>query len=188
MMKIFTQKGDKSTVKRIKKGDTQAFKVLYDKYADKILHTALSLNLSQMDAEGVVQEVFLRIWKNRSSLDESLSINSYLLTIAKSYILKNLRRKTYQQAFENYSFLNGVTSSNQVEDYIIFSDMESISRGVIDELPKQQRQVFMMKTQEHLSIEEISNKLEISQRTTENHFFRATKTIKDKLIKLQAIS
>ena len=49
------------------------------------------MDLSHEDAEGVVQEVFLKIWKNRSKLDPELSINAYLIAIVRSLVIKKAK-------------------------------------------------------------------------------------------------
>jgi len=62
------------------------------------------------------------------------------------------------------------------------------SSEAIDQLPAKQKQVFMMKNFEHLSIEEIAEKLDLSRRTVENQIYRATKSLRASLIELKMIS
>ena len=188
MNSILFENIDKISVGNLKNGDEQAFINLFEKYSRKIYAVSRKLNLSHEDAEGVVQEVFLEIWRNRTSLNENLSFNAYILTIAKSLIIKLARKKACHLAYENYALYNSLAYNNQTEDYVIFSEMEAFSKECLDLLPMQQRQIFMMRTQENFSMEDISLELKISKRTVENHFYRACKLMKEKLSSRQIIS
>ncbi|MFY0652820.1 MAG: sigma-70 family RNA polymerase sigma factor [Cyclobacteriaceae bacterium] len=188
MKKIFFKNSDKSTVLHLKEGDEKAFTTLFDKYAQKIYCSCRKLQMNHEDAEGVVQDVFLKIWRNRGNLNEELSFNSYVLTIAKSMIIKASRKQVLHLAYEQHAAFNQPSYNNQTEDYIIFSDLEALSQECMDHLPKQQRQVFMMKTQDNFTMDQISEELDITKRTAENHFYRACKELKLRLINYKAIT
>lgn len=188
MKKILFTNTDKLMVSGLKKGDEQAFADLFQKYSKKIYAVSRKLQLGHQEAEEVVQEVFLKIWRNRTNLDEDLSFNSYILTVAKSVVFKFSRKKAYHLAYEKYALSRSLAYDNQTEDYVVFSDMEAFSQKCLDNLPPQQRQVFMMKTRDNFSIDEISAELNLSKRTVENHFYRACKELKQQLVEHKIIS
>lgn len=175
-------------VKKLKEGDEQAFKKLYDHFSGKLYNTCRKMWLTHEDAEGVVQEVFIKVWRRREFLDADLSFNSYLLSITRSKVLKLFRARAYRTAYEEYAISHLDSQSNNTEDYIIFSNLESLSNKALSELPDKQRQIFMMKNADHYSIEEIASRLDISVRTVENQIYRATKSLKEKLIEMKVIS
>lgn len=144
--------------------------------------------LSHEDAEGVVQDVFLKIWKNRANLDSSLSFNAYIITILRSIIIKQSKKRVRFYAYEKYALSFSSRFSQETEDYIIFSDLSEISSKVLKNLPHKQKQVFMMKNFHHLSVDEIAQKLNLSKRTVENQIHRATKTLREKLVNMEIIS
>ena len=76
---------------RLSQGEEKAFEQLYFLFSEKIYHISRKMDLSHEDAEGVVQEVFLKIWKNRSKLDPELSINAYLIAIVRSLVIKKAK-------------------------------------------------------------------------------------------------
>ena len=80
-------------VKQLRKGDLAAFDSLFNTYNKKLFYFAKGYLKSTEDAEGLVQEVFIKIWENRSTLKEHLSFNSYLYTITYNSILKFFRKK-----------------------------------------------------------------------------------------------
>tara|TARA_Y100001972_G_scaffold129187_1_gene195030 strand:+ start:3772 stop:4368 length:597 start_codon:yes stop_codon:yes gene_type:complete len=179
---------DHDLVARLRDGDDVAFEKLYGKYAGKIYHISRKMGLNNEDAEGVVQEVFLRIWRNRSNLDSSLSFNAYIIAIVRSIVLKQSRKHARFVAFQHYAIQHFPGDTNETEDYVIFTDLDKKSSEVIEQLPVKQKQVFMMKNFEHLSVEEISEKLNLSKRTVENQIYRATKQLRETLVDQKILS
>ncbi|GAB3651687.1 RNA polymerase sigma-70 factor [Echinicola sediminis] len=179
---------DKDSVKALAEGSQDAFDQLFRKYSKKIYHVARKMRLGHEDAEGVVQEVFIKVWKNKERLDPELSFNAYLIAIVRSIVIRQVQRKAKLISYkENLSpFLD--KSDNQTEDYIIFSDMMDLSSKVMESLPPKQKQVFMIKNMEHLSIDEIAEKLQVSRKTVKNQIFRASKSLKEKLADSKIIS
>ena len=173
---------DQDLVTRLREGDDVAFEKLYEKYAGKIFNISRKMGLRSEDAEGVVQDVFLRIWRNRSNLDSSLSFNAYIIAIVRSIVLKESRKHARFIAFQHYAIQYFPGGSNETEDYVIFTDLDKKSTEAIEQLPAKQKQVFMMKNFEYLSVEEISEKLNLSKRTVENQIYRATKHLKESLL------
>jgi len=146
------------------------------------------MHLDHEDAEGIIQDVFLKVWRNKERLDSSLSFNAYLLTIVRSMVIKMTRKKAYHVAYETYAIANNAIGTNQTEDYIIFSNLEELSSKALDELPVKQKQIFMMKNVEHYSVDQIAESLNLSKRTVENQIYRATKSLKEKLENMKVIS
>ncbi|MBV6639545.1 MAG: sigma-70 family RNA polymerase sigma factor [Cyclobacteriaceae bacterium] len=173
---------DQDLVTRLRGGDDVAFEKLYEKYAGKIFNISRKMGLRNEDAEGVAQDVFLRIWRNRSNLDSSLSFNAYIIAIVRSIVLKESRKYARFIAFQHYAIQHFPGGSNETEDYVIFTDLDKKSTEAIEQLPAKQKQVFMMKNFEYLSVEEISEKLNLSKRTVENQIYRATKHLKESLL------
>ncbi len=146
------------------------------------------MGLVHEDAEGVIQEVFMKIWRNRENLDSSLSFNAYIISIVRSIVLKQSRKRARFLAFQHYAITYWPGNTNETEEYVIFSDLDEQSSKAIEELPSKQKQVFMMKNFDHLTTEEIASKLNLSTRTVENQIYRATKSLKEKLIDMKVIT
>ncbi len=173
----------------LSQGDERAFEELYRLYSEKIYHISRKMNLSHEDAEGVVQEVFLKIWKNRSKLDPELSINAYLIAIVRSLVIKKAKKDARFFAFQQYKIpLIQQLSSPGADDELIFSEFSQLTREIIEQLPPAQKKIFQLRYLENLSVAEIADQLQISKRTVENQVFRATGFVREKLTKLKIIS
>ena len=187
-MAFFNKKQDKHLVKSLREGCEKSYALLYERYAAKIYAVSRGIHLSHEDAEGIVQEVFLKIWRNRKSLDPALSFNAYLLTIARSLAIKLFKKKARFAAYQHYAISYLQDFSNDTEEYVVFSDLDALSSQALDDLPSKQKQVFMMKNFEHLSTEEISERLQLSKRTVENQIYRASKSLRQKLVAMKVLS
>ena len=179
---------DPKLITGISQGDETSFEKLYLLFSKKVYHTAKKMNLSHEEAEGIMQEVFLTIWENRSNLNPSLSINAYMISIVKSLVIKEVKKKARLFAFQKYNIPILSDFTNKTEDDLIYSDLHQVSSEMIHHLPSGQKKIFIMRNVEYLSVEEISERLNLSKRTVENQIFRATKSIKERLFQMKIIS
>lgn len=92
-------------VSSLKKGDATAFDELFRLYGKRLYHFSLGYLKSKTDAEEVVQDVFLKIWHNRASLEPDLSFNAYLFKIAYRQIAERFRKN-----FQEKKYLHDIAS------------------------------------------------------------------------------
>lgn len=176
-------------VRNISQGDENSFEELFRLFSKKIYNISKKLSLNHEEAEEIVQEVFLYIWKNRQKLDPDLSLNAYMIAIIRSLIIKKNRKDARFFAFQQYQIpLIESHSSHSPQDDLIYSEFHRLSMDIIEKLPPAQKQAFKMKHLENRSYEEIAVKLNVSQRTVENQVFRATKWVKKRLEVLEIVS
>jgi RNA polymerase sigma factor (sigma-70 family) len=76
---------------RIKASDQAAFEVLFNLFQATIFNFLLFKTKDSSLAEDLLQETFLKVWKNRSTLDEARSLKNYLYTIADNLALNHFR-------------------------------------------------------------------------------------------------
>ncbi len=169
---------DRALAAGIKKGDRKAFTVLFEKYTDRIFYTCLKSGLSREDAEGICQEVFIKIWEKRTDIKEDLSISGYLFTITKNQILKLLRSEAYALALKKYWKTTHEEASAITEHEILTKDLEKTVYSYIRQLPEKQQEVLMLKVMEGLTNDEIAERLGLSKRTVENQVYRSLKKIR----------
>jgi RNA polymerase sigma factor (sigma-70 family) len=166
-------------VDRLREGDENAFSQLYDYFKEKIFFTSRKMCLSAEDAEEIVQEVFMIVWKNKRNLKSDLSFNAYLLSILKSLIIKRSRNEARKIAYEVYAIDHAEKVTNETALQVEFWEIERLSYLEIEKLPYTQKKIFKLKNFENLCSAEIAEKLGISKRTVENHIYVASKTIRN---------
>lgn len=169
-------------ISEIKNGSEEAFKFLFDSFHLKIYTVARKMGMTYDEAEDVIQDSFLQLWKQKDTIKEDLSVNGLLYTIAKRIVLKKLEEKKHYYTDENIENYNKATT-NKTQDDISFLETNKYLNETIDKLPEQQRIVFSMNFKSGLTPQEIAEKLDISKRTVENQIFRARKIIRTALVK-----
>lgn len=83
-------------IKKIKKGDQQAFKRLYDSYADYALRTAFAITKNKSDASDIVQETFIKVYRNIESYDGVRPFKPWFYQILINESRRYLNRKSRQ--------------------------------------------------------------------------------------------
>ncbi|WP_320055354.1 RNA polymerase sigma factor [Algoriphagus halophytocola] len=176
-------------VREISQGNEHSFERLYQIFSKKVYHTSRKMKLNHEEAEEVVQEVFLQIWNYRKKLDPDLSINAYMIAIIRSLVVKKKQKEARFFAFQQYQIpISHAMSSQAADEEMIFEEYHRISMEILEKLPPAQKQIFELRHLENKSVEEISEHLNLSPRTVENQVFRATKSFKENLGKLEIVS
>ncbi|UII32480.1 RNA polymerase sigma-70 factor [Fulvivirga ulvae] len=170
---------DHTIARQIRKGNEQAFRLLFDQYHRQLYLFSLKMGMPQEEAKCIVQEVFINVWKNRASIDENLSLKAYLYTITKRLVIKKIKRKVLEDSYLSNPENLPPVYHQQTEDYIIFTNLLDQAHEGINKLSPGRKQIFMLSRQQGLSNEEIADKLNLSKRTVENQLYRATKELRD---------
>jgi len=173
---------DESLVKRFTIGDMKAFDCIYSAFNHKLQKFIFSLIKTETDTEDLVQEVFVRIWENRTKLREYESFDAYLFSIAYHTTMTLLRTRVKEKQYVEY------VKSVQVEldeaEFIDGFSRDEISEKLnllIDQMPPRQREVFKLKHFRNYSYKEIAETLGISVNTVENHIVKSHKYLKENL-------
>ena len=107
------------SIAQIKAKDKKAFENLYDKYSGALLNIILKIVYKQELAEDVLQESFIKIWKNIDKFDESKStIFTWMLNICKNSSIDALRKQSSRPSIQTDTEGVYVSSLNSVENNV----------------------------------------------------------------------
>ncbi|WP_423130535.1 RNA polymerase sigma factor [Gaoshiqia sp. Z1-71] len=165
----------------LKKGDAQAFDAIFRMYGKRLYYFAWGYLKSKPEAEEVVQEVFLKIWKNREGLNPDLSFKAYLFKIAFNHIQELFLKLANERKYLNQLVESSVSFTNEMDERINYRSLLELVDGLIRQLPARQSRVFILRKKEGKSLNEIAEELNISPKTVENHITEAMKKIKEGL-------
>ncbi len=173
-----TRNIEQALVLKIIQSDQSAFEDLYNLYADKLYYFALRYLKTKEEAENIIQDVFVKIWETRDRLNSEYSISAYLFTIARNTIFNLHRKRLNETAYLEYleTYLDSLHS--KLEQEIVYSDLNSHINKIVDKLPMQRKKVFELSRNGGLSHKEISQQLNISEKTIETHIRLAIKDIR----------
>lgn len=177
-MKNINAQSERELVDALRKGSVNSFETLFERYSQKLYRFSYSYLKSEAEAEDVVQEVFLNLWKNRSRLKTETSFQSYLFTIAFHAILKNFDKKTQQQKFQLNLFESLAAESATLEDHNNFELLLSKLNELIEQLPQRRKEIFLKRKREGKSIQNIAKEMGISEKTVENQITEAMNSLR----------
>jgi RNA polymerase sigma-70 factor (family 1) len=172
---------DIELVERLQRGDVDAFDLIYEKYSGKLYSFGLKYLRSTVEAEELVQSVFLKLWENSKNLKKELSFKSYLFTIAYNEICRFFRKRHYGQKFIEDTLYENSQSSHEIESSIHFQHVLDRVQLIVDKLPKTQRAIFMKSRMEGKSTREIAREVGLSPGTVDNYVSESLKFIRARL-------
>lgn len=173
-------------IEKIKSGDAGSFEILFRNYSQHLINFSRRYIRDKQIAENIVQDVFLKIWQNRHSLDSSQSIKSYLFTAVKNESFKHLRHLDVEtRSYDHVLSLTTVEKSPEE----MFDEKEFIAKVnlALNDLPEKCREIFFMSRFDNLKYAEIAKILDISVKTVETQISRALKKMRENLSTLVLI-
>ena len=179
ILKLLENISDAELARKINSGKKEAYKELFDRYAPRIYQFSLSYLKNSADAEELVQDVFLKIWEKRETLDQSKNIKAFIFKVAINTIYDFIRHKNIESAFNDFASVNFESSANSTWQTVIFDEMQENLQKLVAQLPEQQQKIFKMNKEDGLTSDEIAEQLNLSKRTVENHLYRAVSFLKD---------
>lgn len=164
---------EKELVRKLSDGDSFAFEVLFYKYRNKVMGFAKKMVPAQIDPEEIVQEVFVKVWLKKETINPDKDFQSYLFAIAKHLILDHLKsavnRKLYfveehfQQDLMIEDTLDG-SKSNDAEEKLF---------NLLQQLPERRKEIFCLSRFEGLSYKQIAERLNITENTVDSQIRNA---------------
>lgn len=162
----------------------QAFLDRVMPFKDKVFRLAKRLLLSQDEAEDAIQELYLKLWKNKKKLKDYKSIEAFAMTMTKNYCLDRLKSKQANNLTLVHS--NYKDRSANLQKRIEQEDSVALVHKYINKLPEQQRLVMQLRDIEQYEFNEIAEMLQMKQTAIRVALSRARKSIREKLIKEHA--
>ncbi|HYQ59205.1 MAG TPA: RNA polymerase sigma factor [Draconibacterium sp.] len=148
------------------------FEKLILQQKDKLFRVAFSILKDSNDAQDAVQEVVLKLWKNRRLLDNAKNLESYCLNAVKNHCFDVLRKQKHHQ----YYLLANVHESQEETRFETIDLVERLKQE-LHQLPDQQRMAIELKDFQGLEYEEVSEIMEQSTNTIRVHVSRGRKKL-----------
>lgn len=168
---------EKELLIRLKRGDHEAFEVIYHSYKDRLIGNLLRILKSRELVEEQVQDLFLNVWKGRERIDPEKPFKAYLFSIAANKA-KNVIRSAYYDRQMRATLLHAEQRIyTHVEEQITAAENKQVLNNMLDKLPPQRRTVFTLCKLEGKSYKEVGELLNISENTVNDHIRKANLTL-----------
>lgn len=170
---------DDRLISLFKQDDESAFTVLYDRYWDRIFTVACNRLKTPEQAEEIVQDIFVKLWERRATLQLQQSLSAYLSAAVKYRVINYLDHlysiRKHQAELTYYT----LPLSSSPEELFFVRELQDQIEATIQQLPEKCQMIFRMSRQQGMSNKEIAGKLALSERTVENHINRALKDMRN---------
>ena len=161
---------------------TETFESIFKTYYPPVKQFAMKLLKNEDDAQDVAQDVFASLWPKEDVWRDNDQVDKYIYRMAKYKTLNLIRRRSlelsYQKTQEQDGFVRDALQHESAHDSVCYEELALMLRMAIDSLPTRRREIFKLSRYEHLSNKEISEMMNISLRTVENHIYAALLELK----------
>lgn len=168
-------------VEHLRMHDKRAFTALYERYWERLFHSAAQTLNSVEEAEECVQDIFFSLWSRRETLVLKHSIHTYLSVAVKYKVIDQLNKKHKDKQMLSEAIQFMVTDAPCAESYLLEKELIMKLERTIALLPEKCRIVYQMSRDKGKSHKEIATDLQISEKTVNNHLVRALREIKESI-------
>lgn len=155
---------DQELVVLIRQDNANAFKALYYRYYNQLYRYAYYRVYSVETTKDLIQELFVRIWSRRKTLDPKKSVKAYLYKSLTNLIINHLKLESSKN--ESYSDINEPHTNVNLDENI---DIQT----AINMLPEKLKSVFILSRVEGYKYSEIAEILKISVKAVEKRMSKA---------------
>jgi RNA polymerase sigma-70 factor, ECF subfamily len=176
--------------KRIQNGEEKAFKELFSETGASLCHYSFQITGDKNFAEEVVQDVFVKLWEQKNSIIIQGSFKTYIYqAVHNESVNCVVRKKTLKNSVNKLvsdELWESIVDNYQIEDYVI-EQLEAEDTGkmidqIIQKLPTQNREIFILSRFENKSNLEIAAILNLSVSTVKTQIYRAIDKIREGLL------
>jgi RNA polymerase sigma factor (sigma-70 family) len=151
-------------------------------FKDKLFRFALNIVENQMDAEDVIQELLIKIWKRLDQFEALDNKEAWCMTVTRNLAIDKVRnRKVHMQDIADYGHLtdNSVGQDRKMEDDERYGNIMKL----VNQLPEKQKTIVFLRDVEGYSYQEIAEMTETTLDFVKISLHRARKSLKEQLLK-----
>ena len=178
------ENNEEELIRRMKRGDYNAFCRIYDLY-DKCLYAySLKYIKKAEDAEEIVQDVFVNLWNRRDTIRQEQTLRALLFIMAKHLLINAYRAQVNQPVYEDYLNYQDWLSVEDTRYRMEYSDfLKKFDSALATLVPTQQKVVRLSRLQQW-SNKEIAQHLQLSEQTVKNQLSLGMKKLREVFDKL----
>lgn len=173
-------------INEIKRGSNIAFKKLFDEYYSLMCSLAFEYVNDYFTARTIAEDVMLTIWEKKENLHITCSLKQYLLKSTRNRSIDYLRQNNNSRNFLNIDDIDAAhttcfLSEEDLFEQIISDELEIKIHDLINKMPEECRNVFVLSRYDGLQNQEIANRLNISINTVKYHIKNALSNLRIEL-------
>lgn len=173
---------DTATVSRARSGDAEAFRQLVERHSQPIFRVAYRMSGNQHDADDIVQETFLRAYRQIGRFEERANFGTWLHRIAINCSLDLLRSRgrldRYYGGDPEAADQSAAATDPQQERLLMSAELRDRVAAAMEQLSGNERTAFVLRHFEGMPVEEIGKELGIQVNAAKHTIFRAVRKLR----------
>ena len=172
---------DAAAVAQARGGDEEAFRVLVERHSRSIYRLAYRMTGRPEDAEDVVQETFVRAYRQLSRFEARSNFATWLYRIGFNCAIDYMRARPHRESAESHETLERLTPGSDapgIDDLVYAGEIGTRVQEALNALSTQERAAFLMRHYHGCSIEEICTALDLKTNAAKHSIFRAVKKMR----------
>ncbi|MBL8217804.1 MAG: RNA polymerase sigma factor [Bryobacterales bacterium] len=182
---------DAELMLRVRDGCTVSFQLLLERHRGPVIHFLYRMVQNQAVAEELAQDVFLRVYRSRSTYEPSAKFTTWLFRIATHRALNHIRDGRHEKGQQSLDDEIGDGMARQVVDKDATVEQQLVKdvrlqevRSAIETLPAKQKAAVLMHKYQELDYSQIAGALECSESAVKSLLFRAYESLRARLAHL----
>jgi RNA polymerase sigma-70 factor (family 1) len=172
---------DKELVGLLQAGDEFAFTEIYNRYWSKLFAIAANKIRELNEAEEVVQDIFVSLWKRRNELGIIDTLSAYLAVSVKYRVIKILDKRNSRQKYADHRQRAASLADDSTQQWLEFEELKNRLAAFVADLPEKCRLVYQLSRESGFTQKKIATEMGISEKTVEAHLSKALKTLRARL-------
>ena len=172
---------DAAAVARAKGGDHEAFRILVERHSRSVFQLAYRMTGRPEDAEDVVQETFVRAYRQLGRFEARASFTTWLYRIGFNCAIDYLRARPKPAAMEMTEVIERLAPPSggpNIDDLVFAGEISARVQAALGELTEQERAAFLMRHYHGCTIDEICQALDLKTNAAKHSIFRAVKKMR----------
>lgn len=157
------------------------FRALYDQWHAKIYSLSMHVTRSAFMSEEITQDVFLKLWNQRSHLAQIEHLPAWIRTVTINTTINYLRKKAREQLLLKNYLEQAPGEADDAFRGIRERELSQLLQGIVNELSPQQQKVWELTRVAGMTLEQAAVEMGITRNTAKEHLARAVKTIRSRM-------
>ena len=171
---------EKKLLRLLKKGEVDSFEFIFRFYYGPLLAYASGILKDEAEAEEVVQELFLKIWRDREKMEVKHSLAAYLYKAVYHMCLHRIQKIKRRGQYRDFVMQHPAAQVPE-DERLHYAELAKKVFDVMKRMPQRRQDIFRLSRFQGLSYGEIARQMSISVKTVEAHMSKALRLFRQKI-------
>ncbi len=163
---------------RLRNDEASVIDDIFALYHKRIFRFSISYLKNDNDAYDIVQDVFIKVWENRLTLNPDTNFDAYIFTITKNALFSLFRKRLTEKKYLDYLSELTISNNHDTEKQTDYIFLQQKYEELVEKLPTKRKEIFLMSRKTGLSNKEIALRKGISEKTVEDHLSKSLAFLK----------